>query len=326
MTRKHSISLSAPKTMRITTVLITTLLLSSLTTTVLSSEASSMWDDARLGVNGGTVGAIAISLGNASNISETTVVEDNFVPVIEVYTATWCTSCVYTESKLNEAISDTDVFLIHYHRHRYEAIDPFGSNSTEHRWETTYGDASYAGSEPLPDTRVPPTNVFFGERIHVGGRSSSSSLVNDFATSLATGSSSHFTGLASFSISQTEQGSLQASWNLSGLEYNCMDGGGSCPTITLSPWVMFIEDSAYYPDGTNGLDYYRHVLHEAYEFDGLTGTSTLDIPMIWDGDDLSVILLIDWSYPEEPDSPLPAPGVLAALACMVAAAAFRRQR
>ncbi len=311
--------------MRITTVVAAALLLSSLTTTVSSSEGSSMWDDARLGVNGGTVGAIAISLGNGTNISETTVIEENFAPVVEVYTATWCTNCVYTENSLDEAIGDTEVFMIHYHRHKYEALDPFGSNSTEHRWESTYGDGSYAASEPS-DTRVAPSNVFFGERLHWGTRASSSSLVNDYSTSLATGPTSHFTGPATFSTSQTEQGSLQVTWDLSGLEYQCMDGGGSCPTIALSPWVMFIEDSIHYPEGTNGLDYYIHVLHEAYEFDGLNDTATLDSPVAWDGDDLSVVLLIDWSYPHEPDSPLPAPGMLATLACMIAAAASRRQR
>ena len=325
MTRNHSISLRPAKAMRIASIAVAALLLSSLTTTVSSSEGSSLWDDARLGVNGGTVGAIAISLGNGSNITETTVMEENFVPVIEVYTATWCTSCVYTENSLNEAIGDTEVFLIHYHRHKYEALDPFGSNSTELRWESTYGDGSYAASEP-PSTRVAPSNIFFGERLHWGTQPNSNSLVDDYATSLATVKASHFTGPASFSTSQSEQGSLQVSWNLSGLEYQCMDGGGTCPTISLSPWLMFIEDSIHYPEGTNGLDYYLHGLHEAYEFDGLTGSSTLDIPTVWDGNDLSVVLLIDWSYPKEPDSPLPAPGALAALACMMAAAATRRQR
>ena len=161
--------------------------------------------------------------------------------------------------------------------------------------------------------------------MHVGMRSNSNSLLSDFAASLATQLTSQFSGTVSFSTSQTEQGSLQVSWNLSELEYQCMDGGGSCPTVTFTPWVMFIEDSAYYPNGTNGLDYYHHVLHEAYEFDGLAGTSTLEIPMIWDGDDLSVVLLIDWSYPEEPDTPLPTPGALAAIACILAAAFSRRR-
>ena len=325
MTRKHSISLRAASRMRITSALVVALLLSSFSTTVSSSEGGSLWDEARLGVNGGTVGAIAISLGNGSNIIEATVIEDNFVPVIEVYTATWCTSCVHTENALDEAIGDTEVFRIHYHRHKYEALDPFGSNSTEHRWESTYGDGSYAASEPS-NTRVAPSKIFFGERLHWGMRASSSNLVNDYATSLATGSSSHFTGPASFSAISEGGGSLQVSWNLSGLEFQCMDGGGSCPTIKLSPWVLFIEDSAYFPEGTNGLDYYHHVLHEAYEFDALTDDASLDIPAVWDGDDLSVVLLIDWSYPEEPDSPLPATGPMAALMCMLAAASARRQR
>ena len=90
--------------MRIASALVVGLLLSSFAITVTSSEGSSMWDDARMGVNGGTVGVIAIPLGNGSNISEITVQEDDFAPVVEVYTATWCTNCVYTESTLDEAI------------------------------------------------------------------------------------------------------------------------------------------------------------------------------------------------------------------------------
>ena len=311
--------------MRIASALVVGLLLSSFAITVTSSEGSSMWDDARMGVNGGTVGVIAIPLGNGSNISEITVQEDDFAPVVEVYTATWCTNCVYTESTLDEAIGDTEVFRIHYHRHKFEALDPFGSNSTEHRWESTYGDASYAYSDPS-NTRIPPSNVFSGERLHLGTRASSSSLVNDYATSLATGVSEQFHGSASLSISESEQGSLQASWNLSQLEYYCMEGAGGCPTITLSPWVMFIEDSAYFPEGTNGLDYYHHVLHEAHEVEGVSGSITLNPPATWDGDDLHIVLLIDWSYPEEPESPLPAPGIVAGLVCMLVAAASRRQR
>ena len=58
MTRKHSISLRVAKAMRIASVFVAALLLSSLTTTVSSSEGSSMWDDARLGVNGGTVAVL----------------------------------------------------------------------------------------------------------------------------------------------------------------------------------------------------------------------------------------------------------------------------
>ena len=68
------------------------------------------------------------------------------------------------------------------------------------------------------------------------------------------------------------------------------------------------------------------MLHEAHEVEGVSGSITLNPPATWDGDDLHIVLLIDWSYPEEPESPLPAPGIVAVLVCMLVAAASRRQR
>ena len=74
-----------------------------------------MWQDARIGVNGGTIGALVIPLSNETTYTEVSMNASNMYPVVEVYTATWCENCVDTESALGEAIGDSDVMRIHYH-------------------------------------------------------------------------------------------------------------------------------------------------------------------------------------------------------------------
>ena len=214
-------------------------------------------------------------------------------------------------------MGDSDVIRIHYHRHRSEPEDPFGNNATEHRWESTYGDASTAATQM---SRVAPSTVFFGERLHVGTSPSSSSLVSDYSTSLNAGQTS-FTGSARLSITSydSETRIMQFSWNAS----QPSDPGSGDSTIILTAWLLFVEDSASFPDGSNGMGDYLHVLHDAIELDGLDGTGLAQVPTAWDGDDVSVVLLIDWTSPSMEccgsNWPLPGPGIVSALMCFLAA-------
>ena len=64
MTRKHSISRYSATGVRTAPLLLVALLLASSTQTLANSEGSSMWQDARIGVNGGTIGALVIPLSN----------------------------------------------------------------------------------------------------------------------------------------------------------------------------------------------------------------------------------------------------------------------
>ena len=220
MTRKHSISQYAGTNVRVTPFLLVVLLLTASTQVIATSEQSSMWDDARIGVSGGVLGALEIPLTNETTDSEIVLNYSEMTPVVEVYTATWCFNCVTTEQALDEAIGDSDVLRIHYHRHWSEPEDPFGNNATEYRWESIYGDASTAvGGAP----RLAPTTVFGGERMHLGTSPSSSSLTNDYSTSLATGSSWNFIGTARLSISVTESGETKFSWNITDLSVDYDD-------------------------------------------------------------------------------------------------------
>ena len=317
MTRKHSISRYSGIGVRITPLMLVALLLAASTQAVATSEQSSMWHDARTGGEGGVVGALEMALTNETTEGEVTMEYSEMTPVIEVYTATWCLNCITTEHAVDEAVGDSDVIRIHYHRHRSEPEDPFGNNATEHRWESTYGDASTAATQM---SRVAPSTVFFGERLHVGTSPSSSSLVSDYSTSLNAGQTS-FTGSARLSITSydSETRIMQFSWNAS----QPSDPGSGDSTIILTAWLLFVEDSASFPDGSNGMGDYLHVLHDAVELEGSEGTGLVQVPSAWDGDDVSVVLLIDWSSHATdccgPDWPLPGPGIASILICLCAA-------
>ena len=309
MTRKHSISAWLGRNVRASTILLISLLLLVPNQATATSEQSSMWHDARTGADGGVLGALELSLTNETTDGEITLDYSEMTPVVEVYTATWCLNCVTTEQALDEAIGDSDVMRIHYHRHRSEPEDPFGNNATEHRWESTYGSASTAAGG---SSRLAPTTVFDGERMHIGTSSSSSSLANDYSTSLIADQSS-FNGSARLSVStyDSETRLMLFSWNITMLPVE---------TLGLTPWLLFVEDSASFPEGSNGVSDYLHVLHDAVELNSLEGTASALVPVAWDGDDVSVILLIDWTE-RGPRAccALPGPGFAAVLLCFLVA-------
>jgi glutaredoxin len=296
-----------------------------------SATSESMWDDAREGVQGGTIGGLSLSLSESSTEYSAQIgMSLPGPPVIEVYTATWCTNCVTTEHALDEAIGDTDVVRIHYHRHKFEAEDPFGSNGTEERWESIYGAVSTTiGGAP----RLAPTTVFDGERFHLGTSSKSDSLLNDYTASLGAGSTHEFGGTMELWVA-TSGATTEFSWDLSGMyHYSCGETEWrsvvDCPFVSLTAWLLFVEDSANFPEGSNEAGDYLHVLHEAVQLDGLNGSTAIDVPTAWDGNDLSAILLVDWEVESDilvvdDGYVIPAPGV-ATLLCMLAALVPRRR-
>ena len=55
-----------------------------------SAASSKLWDDARLGMNAGTIGGPSILLNNSTTNEESTIEVSDLPSVVEVYTATWC--------------------------------------------------------------------------------------------------------------------------------------------------------------------------------------------------------------------------------------------
>ena len=288
-----------------------------------SAATGQFWDHARydsdgVQMEGGTIGFTTQWNLSSNNDTENTYSSevDDMPILVEVYTATWCTNCVTTQNLMNEAIADSDVELIHYHRHWFETGDPFGSNSTEERWTSTYGHAvTLNGGAP----RLAPTKVVDGERMHFGTRSNSDSLMDDYATSLSRGQTAPFSGNITFSIHQSLD-SINIEWNISSLVPNV-----GIVDYQLDPWLLLVEESAYFPEGTNNLENYDHILLEAVNLgseSNLYGSSDVIMPSLWDGDDLKIAVLVDWTLEETSSSgsPLPAPGALLLVASLVAIA------
>ena len=283
-----------------------------------SAASNNLWDDARLGVEGGTIGGVSIPYGAGNNSSHHHVSSEvsDLPSVVEVYTATWCTNCVKTENALSEAVDHhADVSMIHYHRHLYETLDPFGSDSSESRWIESYGEGSIESSKTSYSSgldRVAPSKVFDGERMYTGVSTKSNSLVTDYSTALSLGSSHAFYGNGTISLEVLKSDS--------GIVVNWNNSLSSSEEWSAEALLMFVEDSIHYPDGTNGQEYYRHVLHEVITLPNWDeGSLQTTPPSPWDGDDVSIVLLIDWQtiFPNETDS-LPAPAV-STLLCLLAA-------
>tara|TARA_A100001037_G_C15151789_1_gene639747 strand:+ start:1886 stop:2818 length:933 start_codon:yes stop_codon:yes gene_type:complete len=288
-----------------------------------SAISESLWDDARVGVNGGSMGGISIHL--SENLTNTSVSSgiDELPGLVEVYTATWCMNCVTSEAALDEAIGDDDIARIHYHRHKFETMDPFGSNSTEERWESSYGSAS---TNIGGLSRLAPATVFDGERIYMGTNPKSNSLHTDYSTSLSIGSSHPFEGDGTISLgAEATENGLKLYWDID-LAQSLTP---SSKPATVQAWILFVEDNAYYPDGSNGVENYGHVLHEAVMLPS-SGPQSLEVtpPNPWDGEDMTAILVLDWEIPE-PESnmgdALPASGA-STLLCMLAALVPRRPK
>ncbi len=295
----------------IVAIFMVTLILLPITISTADIVTIETWDKARGESNAGTIGGVTINL-NDSTISESMNIQD-FPVIVETYTATWCENCVDVEEIRDEAIGDNNVSIIHYHRHFFESSDPFGSNSTELRWESSYGSASI---EAIGMSRGAPTTIIDGERMHAGKVAKSNSLKNDFTNSIEFGTNAPLIGSISLSVeSNINQTTSLFSWNTSQLSYSCIE---DCPKkLSTIAWLMFVEDVAYFPEGSNGLEYYHHVLHEAIYLEESDGSKSFEIPDAWDGNDMSAILIVDWAEVETKNNSIPAPSIVLTLICLL---------
>ena len=94
--------------------------------------------------------------------------------------------------------------------------------------------------------------------------------------------------------------------------------------------IAVVEGTAYYPEGSNGLEHYNHSVREVYDLNGDSGSLEITLPAAFDGDDLHIVLLHEWvmvvGEPEpSPESPkLPGFLSIGALGALGAAAIRRR--
>ena len=219
------------------------------------------------------------------NNSESVTTPLSYLPaIVEDYTATWCTNCVKVEHALND-VEETNV-MQQYHFHRFigENEDPLGSQEGDDRWIERY------------DQRLPPTVVFNGTIRQVGSVPSGDSLQDDYNANLQNPLSLGQGTSTLEWIAATNDSSAIATWNLV-IDTSVIPENAA---IKSSLWV--VEHIAYFPDGSNGEDYYHDSVRGIIELgDSMSGSMEVTLPTAYDDDDLEVHLIHEVVLPEPVD-------------------------
>ncbi len=248
------------------------------------------WIDATEDSDGGSFVILSTPANNHSP-SSTSVLEAPIL--IEVYTATWCETCIPAEDALESETSELDVEIIKFHRHLFEIEDPFGNNNTEGRWLSRYGPASVAADE---NARTPPTVIVSGERMHIGSTPSASmTLAEEYRESLNLVTPPPISKNSSLEITWDGQ-TLDWTWMWEEEKSKCRT---SCGSVTTDLTLLIRETSGDFPEGANGQGVYHNILRDAIPLDA-TGSTNLELPSAWDGDDLELVFVVDWvEHPPE---------------------------
>ena len=283
-----------------------------------SSNAGAPEDLDEVGFVFGGVHIEAWHSGNStSNLSD-------LPAIVEDYTATWCTNCVKVEHALDDVEETNNMQQYHFHRFIGENEDPLGSQEGDERWIERY------------DQRLPPTVVFNGTIRQVGSVPAGDSLQDDYNANLqnplSLGQGTSTLGW----VASTNDSSAIATWNLVMDTDTIPDGA----TVMSSIWV--VEHLAYFPDGSNGEEFYHESVRAIIELgESMSGSMEVTLPTAYDGDDLEVHLIHEVVLPEpvdedpvtpadpveedDEDSGLPSISFIAVLS-VIMVAAFTAQR
>ena len=265
-----------------------TILLAIMSLTAISSGQSNLgdvpWVDATEDSDGGSIAVLSTLVDNHSSFSSSV----SEAPIlIEVYTATWCETCIPAEDALDSETSELDVEIIKFHRHLFEVEDPFGNNNTEGRWLSRYGPASAAAEQ---SSRTPPTIIVSGERMHIGSTPSPGmTLAEEYRESLNLVTSPPISENSSLEITWDGQ-ILDWSWEWEEEKSRCRT---ACDSVTTDLTLLIRETSGDFPEGANGQGVYYNILRDAMPLDA-AGSTNLELPSAWDGDDLELVFIVDW--------------------------------
>ena len=247
----------------------------------------------------GTFGGLAINIGSG-NISNTTgnLPSTNWPIIAEVYTATWCENCLDSEHAVSELTSNRSIESLHYHREYSEIRDPFGTEVGDDRWIERFGPTNIRATGGLE--RLPPAVVFNGEWLHSGSvAKGSGTLSDDYSLSADLGSSLSLEGVtASLTWTDIDGTNGTVDWDLLSpssltMEDIWNDDCSNPATASITPILYVVEEIARDENGSNGLEYYPHVIRDIHTLSE-HGSSNIALPEVWDGEDLRLVLAFDW--------------------------------
>ena len=227
---------------------------------------------------------------DANNSGNATIALSDLPAIVEDYTATWCTNCVKVEHALNDVEETNNMQQYHFHRFIGESEDPLGCQEGDDRWIERY------------DQRLPPTVVFNGTIRQVGSVPAGDSLQDDYNVNLqnplSLGQGTSTLGW----VASTNDSSAIATWNLV-MDTDTIPEGA---TVMSSIWV--VEHLAYFPDGSNGEEYYHESVRAIIELgESMSGSMEVTLPAAYDDDDLEVHLIHEVVLPEPVDEDPVAP-------------------
>ncbi len=211
---------------------------------------------------------------------------DSLPAIAEDYTATWCTNCVKVEDVLQDLDDEGIVQKYHFHRNN-DHEDPFGSNNTEDHYKQRYGSGA------------PPIVVFNGTVKQIGSLPNSDSLETDYREIV--NQSLGIDGNSTFTWNPQGNNSGIISWAIE-TDFTRFDDY----VMSVNAWI--VEDSAEFKEGSNGKEIYPNIVKKIINLGSESmGTSSVEIPEAFDGDDLQIHLmyhftLIDNSVDEPTDN------------------------
>lgn len=253
----------------------------------------------------------------ANNSSSQTSELSSLPAIAEDYTATWCTNCVKVEDVLQDLDDEGTIKKYHFHRNN-DHEDPFGSNNTEEHYKQRYG------------TGAPPIVVFNGTVKQIGSSPNSDSLETDYRTIVS--QSLALTGNTTFTWTEQGNNSGIVSWaiDIDLTQYDDYE-------MSVNAWI--VEDSAEFKEGSNGKEIYPNIVKKIINLGSeKIGTSSIDIPEAFDGDDLQIHLMyhftpldnyegdntIDNSEDDEKDDSLPSISAITSIMIVISAAIIRK--
>jgi hypothetical protein len=247
----------------------------------------------------GSFGGLGINIGIGNLSNSTGEISSEDWPVIaEVYTATWCENCLDSEDAVSEISTTREVEILHYHREYSEIRDPFGTEVGDDRWIARFGPTNVRATGGLE--RLPPAVVFNGEWLHSGSvAKGSGTLSDDYSLSADLGSSLSLEGVtASLTWTDIDGTNGTVDWALLSpssltMEDIWNDDCSNPTTASITPILYVVEEIARDENGSNGLEYYPHVIRDIHTLSE-HGSSNIALPEVWDGEDLRLVLAFDW--------------------------------
>ena len=202
----------------------------------------------------------------------------NSLPAIaEDYTATWCTNCVKVESALQELDDEGILQKYHFHRNN-DHEDPFGSDNTEDHFKQRY------------NTGAPPIVVMNGTIKKIGSIPDSDSLKTDYHT--MANQTLGLSGNSTFTWAPQGNNSGIISWAIE-TDLSRYEGY----EMSVNAWV--VEESAEFREGSNGKEIYPNIVREIINLGSeKVGSSNIDIPVAFDGNDLQIHLMYHFAQME----------------------------